>query len=95
MARLHLAKLDERLLIVPGTITADELGSLVESGTNVVIMKLSKATEAVHECIRLHPEFQYHYFHNIGMADEEYIYDKVELAKMRYPYFSLMIIKKQ
>jgi precorrin-2/cobalt-factor-2 C20-methyltransferase len=95
MARLHLAKLDERLLIVPGTITADELGTLVENGTNVVIMKPSKATEEIHKCIRSHPEFQYHYFRNVGMADEKYIYDKVELAEMHYPYFSIMIIMKQ
>lgn len=53
------------------------------------------APEEIHKCIRSHPEFRYHYFRNVGMADEEYIYDKVELAEMRYPYFSIMIIMKQ
>ena len=53
------------------------------------------ATEEIHKCIRSHPEFQYHYFRNVGMADEEYIYDKVKLTEMRYPYFSIMIIMKQ
>ncbi len=94
IANLHLVKLNERLLIIPGDTTADELAHLVENGTNLVIMKLSMATEAVHKCMDMHPEYHYHYFRNIGMSDQEYNNDIEILRGMTFPYFSLMIIQK-
>ena len=92
IAGLHLAKLNERLIVIPGTTTAEELAQLVNNGTNVVIMKLSMATDAVHKCICAHPEFQYHYFRNIGMESQEHISDTTILKDLDFPYFSLMII---
>lgn len=94
IANLHLVKLDERLIIIPGETTTEELAKTVANGTNVVIMKLSMATEAIHRCIDMHPEFHYHFFHNIGMADQEYINNPETLKNMDFPYFSLMIIQK-
>ena len=38
-------------------------------------MKLSQCIEEVHRCIHLHPEYNYHYFENIGMEKEKYLHD--------------------
>lgn len=98
IAGLHLVKLKERLLVVPGLITEEEIEQYVENGINIVIMKLSKATENIHRCLQDHPEYIYHYFENIGAEGEKaekHITDTDELKKMDYPYFSLMIIQKE
>jgi len=94
IAGLHIAKLEERLTIVPGNITAMEIADSISKNNNLVVMKLSMATEAIHECMNLHPEFHYHYFCNIGTDNQEYINDIATLKGMQYPYFSLMIIQK-
>lgn len=92
-AGLHLVSQKERLLVVPGMITLQEITDLVENRTTVVIMKLSMATDIVHECMKLHPEYQYHYFSHIGQPEEVYLYDREILLQQDFPYFSLMIIK--
>ncbi|MCM1313049.1 MAG: precorrin-2 C(20)-methyltransferase [Bacteroides sp.] len=98
IARLHLVKLKERLLVVPGHITAEEIEQFVENGTNIVIMKLSMSADSVHECIQKHPEYSYHYFENIGINGkdaEKHLTDINELMRMSFPYFSLMTIQKE
>lgn len=47
IAGLHLVKLQERLVVIPGETTAEELTSLLRSNYNIVVMKLSLATEAI------------------------------------------------
>ena len=32
-------------------------------------MKLSRCTDEIHRCIRLHPEYRYHYFENVGTPE--------------------------
>lgn len=89
---LHVASGEQRLTIVPGNITAEEIAQLVESNGSVVIMKLSMCSSEVHRCIRLHPEYRYHYFENVGMRHERCLDDRVQIAGLDYPYFSIMVI---
>lgn len=90
---LHIVKQEERLLVIPGTATADELDQFIRQGYNLVIMKLSACIEAVHECIRRHPETHFHYFENVGTEKEKYISDPEIIAQTNFPYFSLLIIQ--
>ena len=105
VAGLHIAKLRERLVVIPGNASADEMDDLLRSGHNIVIMKLSLATEAVRELLRRYDEsaadatptpFQtpsFHYFRNIGMPTQEYVrITSADMVPDRFPYFSLMII---
>ncbi len=90
---LHIVKQEERLMVIPGTATSDELDQLIRQGYNLVIMKLSACIEAVHTCIRQHPEAQFHYFENVGTEKEKYISDPAIIAQTDFPYFSLLIIQ--
>lgn len=90
---LHIVKQEERLMVIPGTATADELDQFIRQGYNLVIMKLSACIEAVHECIHRHPETHFHYFENVGTEKEKYISDPEIIAQTNFPYFSLLIIQ--
>ena len=71
----------------------EEIERLIQSQNTVVIMKLSQCTDEVHRCIRLHPEYDYRYFENVGTPQEKYISDGQQLETLRFPYFSLLIIR--
>ena len=90
---LHIASREERLTVIPGSTTAEEIERLIQSGSTVVIMKLSQCAGEVHRCIRLHPEYDYRYFENVGTPQEKYISDRQQLETLRFPYFSLLIIR--
>lgn len=93
-ARLSLCELQERLTVIPGTITADEIETLIGQHTNLVVMKLSHCTAAIQTCIHRHPDFQYHYFENVGTPQQFYTTDRQHLTSLvAFPYFSLMVIK--
>lgn len=94
VGRLHLIKQQERLLVVPGKINLEEMTALIESGTNLVIMKLSMAKDVITECMEKHPDWQFHYFSSVGTEDKYYTADKTEIRKQPFPYFSLMYISK-
>lgn len=90
IAGLHLVKLQERLMIIPGNTTADEIERLTDSSCNLVIMKLSMAHEAVSEVMKRRTDLQFHYFENIGMPTQQY--KLLTTPPDSFPYFSLMII---
>lgn len=92
-ARLHLISQEERLVIIPGNITKEELNHYLMNKHIPIIMKLSRCTEILHEYIDNYPEYSYHYFENISTEKEYYSCDKKELKKKTFPYFSLMIIQ--
>lgn len=93
LAGLHIVKQQERLIVIPGRISAGELEEKMKEGYVLVIMKLSSCIEAVHACIKKHPERQYHYFENVGTENEYYTCDPVVVRQKQFPYFSLMIIR--
>lgn len=90
-AGLHIVKQEEPLLVFPGVVTAGEIKEAVDSGKTVVVMKLSQCETSVKECISCNIEF--HYFENVGMPDQLYISDKQIISQLKFPYFSVMIIK--
>lgn len=90
---LHIASQEERLTVIPGITTAEEIEKLIDGQSAIVIMKLSQCTDEVHRCLRLHPEYEYHYFENVGTTKEKYLNDKEQIAALRFPYFSLLIIR--
>ena len=90
VAGLHLVKRQERLLIIPGKTTAEEIIRLTSEGYNLVIMKLSMAHEAVSKAFLEAKDLQFHYFENIGTATQKY--EILKEMPESFPYFSLMII---
>ena len=94
MAHLSLCEQQERLMVIPGNITADEIEAFLNHNTNLVVMKLSQCSDAIHECLSRHPDYQYHYFENIGTPEQFYTTDTNHLSSLpKFPYFSLLIIK--
>lgn len=93
LAGIHIAKLEEPLLVLPKVQTEDELVQYLQQGKNVVIMKLSQSAQHVHSCLKNHPEFSYHYFENVGQETEFYSNNKNVIDQHTFPYFSLMIIQ--
>ena len=57
---LHVASQEERLTVIPGITTTEEIEKLTSENSAVVIMKLSRCTDEIHRCIRLYPEYRYH-----------------------------------
>ena len=93
LAGLHIVKQEEQIVVIPGTPSATELSEKINAGYVIVIMKLSQCVDAVHECIRKHPQTQFHYFENVGTEKEYYTSDRKVIVEKVYPYFSLMIIQ--
>ncbi len=90
IAGLHLVKLQERLLVIPGKISAEEIIRLTSEGYNLVIMKLSLAHEAVSEAFQKAHNLIFYYFENIGTVSQKY--EILKNVPESFPYFSLMII---
>ena len=88
-----MVKQEEQIIVIPGMLTAEELSKKIKTGNVIVIMKLSQCVEAVHTCIRLHPETNFHYFENVGTGEEFYTSDRKQIQRKIFPYFSLMIIQ--
>lgn len=94
LSRLSLVSKNERLLIVPGNITEEEIEHHLSQSCTIVIMKLSRMNDIMHKFISYHKEYQYHYVEKIGTAEQTHITDRSTLLSIEYPYFSIMIIKK-
>lgn len=92
IAGLHLVKLQERLLIIPGKISAEEIINLTSEGYNLVIMKLSMAFEDVSKAFLETKDLQFHYFENIGTPNQKY--EILKEMPNNFPYFSLIIINR-
>lgn len=93
LAGLHIVKQEEQIIVIPGMLSVEELSEKIEAGYVVVIMKLSQCVEAVHTCMRLHPDACFHYFENVGTEKEYYTSDIKQIQGKTFPYFSLMIIQ--
>ncbi len=90
---LHLAKQQERMLIIPGDVLVDELLESVVLKRILVIMKVSLGEAILRPFIIRHPELEFHYFENIGTL-EEYYTSKVDVILSRhFVYFSILVIR--
>lgn len=95
VAGIHLAKQEERLLVVPGIITAEELAEKIDAGYVIVIMKLPLCAEAVLQYLHSNPDAEFHYFENISRTNEFYTSDPAIIKEKKFPYFSLMVIGRK
>lgn len=91
-AKLHLISQEERLVIIPGKVTSDELDGYLEHDHVPVIMKLSQCADTIREYMKSHPQYSYHYFENVSTTQEYHSCHPAELKERVFPYFSLMII---
>lgn len=95
LAGIHVVKQEEPLLVFPANVGAEKIMAEVKSGKSVVLMKLSQQQEAIKKVLRLMPDAEFHYFENAGVAGKEfYTQNTAEILEREFPYFSLLIIKK-
>ena len=90
---LHIVKQEEKLVVLPGIVTAKELATLLTDGHVVVIMKLSQCTEEIHSFMQANRQHEFHYYENVGTINELHSTDYENISQKDYPYFSLMIIR--
>ncbi len=90
---LHIVKQEEKLIVLPGIVTAEELASLLTRGHVVVIMKLSQCTDEIHRFMQANRQHEFHYYENVGTINELHSINYKDIIQKEYPYFSLMIIR--
>lgn len=91
-AGLHIAKQQERLLVIPGDVVVEELLESVVSKRTLVIMKVPLGEAIMRPFMARHPELHYHYFEQVGTPDEFYSTDLTEILRRKFTYFSLLVI---
>lgn len=89
---MHIVQREERLTIIPGNASAEEIERLVANGGRVVVMKLSQCADEIHKLLRLHPEYAYDYFENLGTAAEICLDSATQIDEHCFPYFSMLMI---
>lgn len=94
-AGLHIVSGTETLTVLPGTAEADKVARHIAHKGTVVIMKLSQCSPNVRELFQLHPEYDYHYFENVGTPREIYLNELTLIDEQEFPYFSMLIIRRQ
>lgn len=94
-AALHLIRQEEKLAVIPGNATIAELEHCLQNHCVPVIMKLSQCAETAKQFMRLHPEYAYHYWEEVGTEHSTCLQDRQQIIERKIPYFSLLIIKKQ
>lgn len=95
LANIHIVKQEEELEVIPGIITLNNLKEKLEKGKTIVLMKASQCEEVIMEALENIQDATFHYFENVGIAEKEfYTQDKQVIANRKFPYFSLIIIRK-
>lgn len=89
---LHVVKQQERLLVIPGDVIVEELLEVVVAKRSVVIMKVPLGESVLRPFIARHPELHYHYFENVGTAEEFYTSQREEILERSFTYFSMLFI---
>lgn len=89
-----LILLEERLAVVPGNVSTEELEQYMQTHHTVVIMKLSRCKEAVKEFIRTYPhQYVYRYSENVSVEEKFYFTTSPEdILEKDFPYFSILTI---
>lgn len=95
LANIHVVKLEEKLIVIPGITTVEELSRFIEAGDSVVIMKPSLCEGVIKDVMHSKKDTKFHYFENVGVENKEfYTVDSREIDNRKFPYFSLLIIQK-
>lgn len=95
LANLLIVKQTERLEVVPGLISVEELQALLEQGKTVVVMKASQCESVIKKATECIPA-SFHYFEHVGMGEQSYYTSDIQDIRQRsFPYFSLFIIQNK
>lgn len=89
---LHVVKQQERLLVIPGDVVIEELLEVVVAKRSVVIMKVPLGEAILRPFIARHPELHYHYFEQLGTAQEFYTSEREQILERSFTYFSMLFI---
>lgn len=94
LAKLHIAKHEEPLVILPRIQTMDEIRKYVADQCQIVLMKPSISETYIKQIIKEVPNIEVHYFENTGVQEKEfYSCNKEIILQRKFPYFSLLILK--
>ncbi|SBV92219.1 precorrin-2 C(20)-methyltransferase [uncultured Dysgonomonas sp.] len=95
LANIHIVKQEEELEVIPGTITLDSLKEKIKREKTVVLMKTSQCEQVIKEALENIQDVTFHYFENVGILGKEfYTPNREEILNRKFPYFSLIIIRK-
>ncbi len=95
LAHIHIVKQEECLRVIPGVVTYEELKKEREAENTVAIMKMPQSEANIKKAIENFEDTDFHYFENVGVEGKEYYTnDKATILDRKFPYFSLLIIKK-
>ena len=90
-----IAEQTEETDVLTHLVSADELLRRVTAGCSVVLMKPSRYASAVKEALVQAPAgVAFHYFEHTGATRSFYTCCRDEIARRRFPYFSLLIVRK-
>lgn len=90
-----IAEQTEETDVLTHLASADELLRRVTAGCSVVLMKPSRYASAVKEALVQAPAgVAFHYFEHTGATRSFYTCCRDEIARRRFPYFSLLIVRK-
>ena len=92
-AALSLVSQQERLLVIPGDCSAEELLDLLHKHYTLVLMKLSHCRKALTTLLQDNNSVECHYIENVGLPSEYYSSDSPTILSRQMPYFSLAILK--
>lgn len=92
-AALSLVSQQERLLVIPGDCSAEELLDLLHKHYTIVLMKLSHCRKALTTLLQDNNSVECHYIENVGLPSEYYSSDSPTILSRQMPYFSLAILK--
>lgn len=95
LANIHIVKQEEELEVIPGILTVDSLKDKIANGKTIVLMKASQCEQVIKEALENIQDVTFHYFENAGISDKEfYTQNREEILNRKFPYFSLIIIRK-
>ncbi len=91
-AGISLVCQDESLVVLPGS-----LSSVSQMADTTVVMKLSRCEDYVKHLMSSSTadSMEFHYFENVCMPNSFYSKNVRGIMSRKFPYFSLMIIKKK
>ena len=92
---ISVVEQEERLTVCPGEIDEALIGRIAAGREVAVVMKLSQCEKEMKQYIEQTEGVVFHYFENVGRGNEFYTCDPTQVVGREFPYFSLMIIKKQ
>lgn len=92
VAHLSLVSNSQRMIVIPGDVTLDEIEQWKANDYRIVIMKLSQCKEIIKAYFMHNPAARCYYFENVGTEAEFFTTDVEAILSRKIPYFSQLII---